>query len=154
MRFADGKERGLDMRFLDINDFSRRDGDSLPFEEVLDLSASDPSFSEVRISGKLRNVVGVMTFYATISGICRALCDRCLEEAVLPLEADLKTVLTLESSEDDSVAVESGKIDLEKTAYDALVLALPIKILCREDCRGLCPVCGKNLNEGDCGCNQ
>ena len=142
------------MRFLDINDFSRSEGESLPFDEVVDLSATEPSFTEVRITGKLRNVVGVMTFRATVSGTCVAQCDRCLEDAVLPLEAELKTVLTLESSDDDSVAVENGKIDLEKTAYDALVLALPTKILCKEDCLGLCPSCGKNLNEGACGCNN
>ena len=142
------------MRFLDINDFSRRDGDRLPFDESVDLSATEPAFSEVRVTGSLRNVVGVMTFRATISGACVAPCDRCLEPAVLPLEAELKTVLTLDSSEDESVLVEGGKIDLERTAYDALVLALPTKILCQEDCRGLCPSCGKNLNDGDCGCNK
>ena len=142
------------MRYLDINDFSRSDGESLPFDRVLDLSATEPSFREVRITGKLRNVVGVMTLRATVSGIFTAPCDRCLEDAILPLQADLKTVLTLESSEDDSVWVEGGKIDLEKTAYDALVLAIPLQILCKEDCLGLCPSCGKNLNDGDCGCNN
>ncbi len=142
------------MRFLDINDFSRSDGESLPFDEQVDLSSAEPSFTEVRITGKLRNVVGVMTFRATVSGVCTVPCDRCLEDAVLPLQTDLKTVLTLGSSEDDSVTVENGKIDLEKTAYDALVLALPTKILCKEDCLGLCPSCGKNLNDGDCGCNN
>ncbi len=142
------------MRFLDINDFSRSDGESLPFDEAVDLSALDPSFREVRIVGKLRNVVGVMTFRATVSGTCVAQCDRCLEDALLSLTADLKTVLTLDSSEDDSVAVENGKIDLEKTAYDALVLELPMQILCKEDCLGICPTCGKNRNVGDCGCNN
>ncbi len=142
------------MRYLDINDFSRNHGESLPFDRVLDLSAAEPAFQEVRISGKLRNVVGVMTLRATVSGIFTAPCDRCLEDAVLPLQAELKTVLTLDSSEDDSVLVEGGKIDLEKTAYDALVLAIPLQILCKEDCRGLCPSCGKNLNDGDCGCNK
>ncbi|MBO5213440.1 MAG: DUF177 domain-containing protein [Clostridia bacterium] len=142
------------MRFLDINDFSRSEGESLPFDEPVDLSATEPAFTEVRITGKLRNVVGVMTFRATVSGTCVASCDRCLEDAVLPLEAELKTVLTLESSEDDSVTVENGKIDLEKTAYDALVLELPTKILCKEDCLGLCPSCGKNLNDGECGCSE
>lgn len=142
------------MRFLDINDFSRSHGESLPFAVDLDLSATEPAFSQVRIEGKLRNVVGVMTFRASVSGTCTAPCDRCLQDSVLSLQADLKTVLTLDSSEDDSVTVENGRIDLEKTAYDALVLALPIKILCKEDCLGLCPVCGKNLNDGDCGCNN
>ena len=142
------------MRFLDINDFSRRDGDTLLIDQQIDLSATEPSFSEVRVTGKLRNVVGVMTFRATVSGIYIGQCDRCLEDAVIPLQSELKTVLTLDSSEDESVSVEDGRIDLELTAYDALVLELPIKILCKEDCRGLCPSCGKNLNSGDCGCNN
>lgn len=142
------------MRYLDINDFSRRDGDSLVFDEIIDLSGTEPAFTEVRVAGKLRNVVGVMTFRATVSGTYIGQCDRCLEDSVLPLKSDLKTVITLESSEDESVLVESGRIDLQQTAYDALVLEIPIKILCREDCRGLCPSCGKNLNDGDCGCNN
>lgn len=142
------------MQFLDINDFSRRDGDTLPFDERVDLSNEEPLFTDVRIVGRLRNVVGVMTVCATVTGVCTAACDRCLEPAVLSLESDLKTVLTLDSSEDDSVWIENGKIDLCRTAYDALVLSLPIRILCKEDCRGLCPTCGANLNDGDCGCNN
>ena len=142
------------MRYLDINDFSRNDGADLPVDVQLDLSACDPSFSDVRMVGKLRNVVGVMTFRVTVTGTYVGCCDRCLEDAVLPLRADLKTVVTPSSSEDESVAVQDGRIDLEQTAYDALVLEIPIKILCREDCRGLCPSCGKNLNDGECGCNE
>ena len=142
------------MKLLDINDFSRRDGDTLAFDEVLSLDELDPSFSEVRIAGKIRNVVGVMTIRALVSGICTTPCDRCLEPAVLPLEAELKTTVTLNASDDDSITVAAGKIDLEKTAYDALSLALPTKILCREDCLGICPTCGKNLNDGPCGCNE
>lgn len=142
------------MQFLDINDFSRRDGDTLPFDERVDLSNEEPLFTDVRIVGRLRNVVGVMTVCATVTGVCTAACDRCLEPAVLSLESDLKTVLTLDSSEDDSVWIENGKINLCRTAYDALVLSLPIRILCKEDCRGLCPTCGANLNDGDCGCNN
>lgn len=142
------------MRYLDINDFSRRDGDTLLIDEAVDLSATEPAFSEVRIVGKLRNVVGVMTLRVTVSGTYVGTCDRCLEEAVIPLQSELKTVVTLSASEDESVYVENGRIDLELTAYDALVLEVPLQILCREDCRGLCPSCGKNLNDGDCECNN
>ena len=142
------------MLYLDINDFSRNDGADLPIDVQFDLSATEPSFSDVRMVGKLRNVVGVMTFRVTVTGTYVGSCDRCLEEAVIPLEAELKTVVTPNSSEDESVAVQDGRIDLEQTAYDAFVLEIPIKILCREDCRALCPSCGKNLNDGDCGCNQ
>ena len=142
------------MRYLDINDFSRRDGDTLLIDEAVDLSATEPAFSEVRVVGKLRNVVGVMTLRVTVFGTYVSTCDRCLEEAVIPLQSELKTVVTLSASEDESVYVENGRIDLELTAYDALVLEVPLQILCREDCRGLCPSCGKNLNDGDCECNN
>ena len=142
------------MRYLDINDFSCRDGDTLLIDEAVDLSATEPAFSEVRVVGKLRNVVGVMTLRVTVFGTYVGTCDRCLEEAVIPLQSELKTVVTLSASEDESVYVENGRIDLELTAYDALVLEVPLQILCREDCRGLGPSCGKNLNDGDCECNN
>jgi uncharacterized protein len=43
-------------------------------------------------------------------------------------------------------------LDVDRWAQDALLLAMPIKVLCREDCAGLCPTCGADLNAGDCGC--
>lgn len=140
------------MRYFDINDFSRSEGARLPFSFDVDLSGYDPAFSCVTVEGTLRNTVGVMTLNAVIKGICTACCDRCLKPTELSLQAEIRTVITPDSSEDESVSVSDGKIDLERTAYDALVLALPAKILCREDCKGLCPVCGADRNEGSCNC--
>lgn len=54
--------------------------------------------------------------------------------------------------EEDAYVIEEGVIDLNLLLNDAVMLSLPIKRLCREDCRGLCQVCGRNLNEGECGC--
>jgi uncharacterized protein len=47
---------------------------------------------------------------------------------------------------------EGERLDLGEVVREQLFLALPLKRLCREDCRGLCPTCGKNLNDGACGC--
>ena len=142
------------MQKLDIRDLSRRDGETLPLETTVDLSEFEPLFTDVTVSGKIRNTVGVLTLRAAVKGTVSLPCDRCLEPVPLALSADLDTVLDLSSSEDESVTVSDGAVDLAKTAYDALVLAVPMRILCREDCKGLCPVCGKNRNEGDCGCNS
>ena len=47
-----------------------------------------------------------------------------------------------------------GKLDLSQLALEDVFLSLPSKLLCKEDCKGICPQCGKNLNEGPCGCKK
>ena len=104
------------------------------------------------LRGEIRNTEGVLSFRAAVNGGCTLPCDRCLEPTELILSAALDTYMDRNSSEDESVTVEDGRVDLEKTAYDALVLALPYKVLCRPDCLGLCPVCGRNRNKDACAC--
>jgi uncharacterized protein len=76
-------------------------------------------------------------------------CYRCLEDAALvqPIHAREYQADDAEGDEElESVYVAGDRLDLSAWSRDAIVLALPDKILCREDCAGLCPVCGKNLN--------
>jgi uncharacterized protein len=76
-------------------------------------------------------------------------CYRCLEDAVLelPISAREYQATNPESEEMRTPYLEDDRLDLSAWARDALALELPEKILCREDCAGLCPVCGKNLND-------
>jgi uncharacterized protein len=76
-------------------------------------------------------------------------CVRCLETAVLQIEVDAREVdqPTAEDEELRSPYVSDGVLDLTAWAHDALVLALPQQVVCREDCAGLCPVCGESLND-------
>jgi uncharacterized protein len=78
-------------------------------------------------------------------------CVRCLEDARLPLEIDVREVDQPASGDEElrSPYVHEGELDLERWANDAVVLALPAKPLCRADCAGLCPVCGESLNDAD-----
>ena len=75
-------------------------------------------------------------------------CYRCLEDAVLelPISAREYQATTPESDEMRTPYLDDDKLDLSGWARDALALALPDKILCKPDCAGLCPVCGKDLN--------
>ena len=97
-------------------------------------------------------------------------CDRCLEPARLPMEAvveerfPLTEVLhprlpTEEDAEFDNtlatvIHLDAGKpiLNLDELIRQQLVMNLPIQVLCDPDCRGLCPQCGANLNQGDCAC--
>lgn len=91
-------------------------------------------------------------------------CDRCLKPCVIhttfSFEQEYRKSheerrLGQESAEGDRVddRVYSGDhVDITPEVKESLALSLPIKVVCSEDCRGLCPNCGKNLNEGPCGC--
>jgi len=76
-------------------------------------------------------------------------CFRCLEDAVLDLPISASEYQATAPGGDEELRtpyLEDDRLDLSGWARDALALALPDKILCRPDCAGLCPVCGKNLN--------
>ena len=84
-------------------------------------------------------------------------CQRCLEEARTDLRVDAREYQahTPEpGTEIDTTSpyVDGELLDVDRWAQDALLLAMPVKVLCREDCAGLCPTCGSDLNAGDCGC--
>ena len=76
-------------------------------------------------------------------------CFRCLDDAVLDLQIDAREYQATSPGESEELRtpyVVDDKLDLGAWSRDAVALALPDKILCRADCAGLCPVCGKNLN--------
>jgi uncharacterized protein len=76
-------------------------------------------------------------------------CMRCLDDAVVDERIEGREYQASSPGEAEELTtpyVEDDKLDVAQWAHDALVLALPDKILCRPDCRGLCPVCGANLN--------
>ncbi len=83
----------------------------------------------------------------------QAECVRCLSTFQQHLEVDFTDLyaFTPDSVTDLGLLLpETGKIDLAPSVRDEMLLAVPITPLCRPDCKGLCPVCGENLNEGDC----
>lgn len=85
-------------------------------------------------------------------------CDRCGELAEHKWKNNFSHTLVLalsdEQDNDEYIVVPDGRLDLDELLYEDIMLELPSKYLCSEDCKGLCPKCGKNLNEGDCGCDR
>ena len=93
-----------------------------------------------------------MRFTAHVAGPCM----RCLDDADVAVEIDAREVD--QPGEDDeelrSPYVDGDELDLSAWVHDSLMLALPIQLLCRPDCRGLCPVCGASLNDADPNVHQ
>jgi uncharacterized protein len=104
--------------------------------------------------------------HATASGTVA--CSRCLEDATYDLEGSIEGYFLIEGAdaeeeEDDDEGLAEDEfdvlpddhiVDLEPLICAALIVDLPNMPLCRDDCAGLCPICGENLNEGDCGCGR
>ncbi len=88
--------------------------------------------------------------------VFQARCDRCLRQAPLPMELSFEEEVSVPGGAEDEVfaCLDGERLDVEMLAYDEILMNWPMKILCREDCKGVCPVCGKDLNEGDCGCDR
>lgn len=93
--------------------------------------------------------------FADLKFECR--CDRCLAETPVSLQLEFEDLLFSPGhtgeGEEVPVFMDGFQFDVETFVYEEILMNWPMKILCREDCRGVCPVCGKNLNEGDCGCD-
>jgi len=90
----------------------------------------------------------------------RASCDRCLTDVPVILNLDSERMVLspeAEAKEEDD-ADEGGfmkdyQLDVEAFVQHEILVSWPTKILCKEDCKGICPVCGQDLNLGECGCD-
>jgi uncharacterized protein len=138
------------------------EADHLPIDASLDFSQTEfqgmhPFTQPVRVTGAVTARAGVVQLTARAVFDFYGQCDRCLTPFVrgydIPLEHTLVTTLENEEN-DDYLLLENYCLDLAEAVQTDIQLELPYKSLCREDCRGLCTLCGKNLNEGLCGCNH
>jgi uncharacterized protein len=87
-------------------------------------------------------------------------CDRCLQSVNVPLSvAFTHRVLSPEqedaaSEEEEQNFVSGYELDTDTLINNEILINMPVKVLCREDCKGICSVCGQNLNERECGCDR
>ncbi len=80
-------------------------------------------------------------------------CVRCLEPFPLTLQVSMEEMLTFSPAADPIYYIDEGWLDLRKPLREQILLAKPMHTLCRPDCKGLCPTCGQNFNEGTCQCH-
>lgn len=86
-------------------------------------------------------------------GICMS-CSRCLEPVELSVDFKLNEKFGNNAGDDEEIETFSGdSIDLSSAVMRNILAVMPMKVVCSDDCKGLCPVCGQNLNVKDCGCD-
>ena len=88
-------------------------------------------------------------------------CSRCLEDVRRQFSLRIARTVDMKATDEDrarnldeSSYISGCTLDSERLVFDELIVQWPAKVLCREDCRGICSKCGANLNQGECGCDR
>lgn len=147
---------------LDLEPIFNTEGMVKQFDYELDLSeqelnGSKPFASLVKISGHAGNYTGIVELHATADFILETACDRCAKPISLPLATKIfHTLVTSLNDEtnDELMLVNELRFDLDALITEDIFLELPSKLLCSEDCKGICPKCGADLNAGSCSCEK
>ena len=131
----------------------------LEVEPISDVIFPEPA----KVIGLLTDEAGYMRLHLTAKLPYKGQCARCLApvEGVFSLDFE-RTVAAegsiseeqLEENLDTYVMVRNGTLDVDEPLREELIISFPMRLLCDENCPGLCPKCGKPLREGDCGCSK
>lgn len=130
------------------------------------VAADDPLFADVdftlarpvQVRGRLSDSgPGRYYWHGTLRTVVQGACRRCLAQVRTPIDAEIRALFAEGASLDDEpatyvVAASAIELDLSEAVREELILTVPEYVVCREDCLGLCPKCGENLNEGPCEC--
>ena len=144
---------------LDVIKALKHPGQIYPFQaepEIEDMVVLDDpvSFKNVAVSGEYFGAGERVSLQGEITAVVSSRCAKCLEDVTIPLKAELDAQFAREPDPEDPdlYSFEGSKADITDAVRDALLLELPYRFICSEDCKGLCPRCGVNLNHGSCNC--
>ena len=137
-----------------------------PVDTVGTLAADDPAFQGLEldltgplaVEGQLQETSeGEFFWRATLAGAVRSECRRCLTAVTVPIDIDVNVMFSTDPDAADDPSVypldeSSRTVDVRTAVREEMALMVPGFALCREDCAGLCPKCGADLNAGPCSC--
>lgn len=147
---------------LNLRKIFENDDESLAFQDQLDLSnveisGSSPFVSPVFATGLVKSSAGAAQMNVTVEFDFSILCDRCAEPIDRHYSYSFEHLLVRELNDEENdtyFQVENDTLDVSELLRADILLELPSKFLCKPECKGLCDVCGQNLNEGTCHCHD
>lgn len=147
---------------LNVKPILHSPGKRLDFQFSMDLSDLEfagryPVTQPVEVTGQVRNTADVLELELTARTTLDAVCDRCGKAFPQEKEVSYQCLLAEELQNEDNdeiVLLEDGQADVGDLARTAFILGMDSKTLCSEDCKGLCPRCGADLNLGPCSCRK
>lgn len=147
---------------LELQNIIHQPGGVVPFDVSLDLSQLEfggtmPLSEPIHAIGQIRNTADVLVMTGELTTRLHGQCDRCAKPVERDFAVSLEAVLVTELENEDyddpwTFELVGGQADLDDILTTAVVLNMDSKLLCSEDCKGLCSKCGADLNLGPCGC--
>ncbi len=133
----------------------------IPYEaEVFNDGYEDyPILEKENLKLKIENIGdGKLMLTGAMNVLLKGSCNRCLADVNVPVSLSIEATVVKpdgfhEIDEDEQYFMNGYEMDAEALIHNEMIMSLPMKVLCRKTCKGLCPVCGKNLNDGECGCD-
>lgn len=151
---------------LNLSDVLTCEGKQESFEIPLEMESFDCSSGSFRVLEKTPiyfSFTNIGKEKARVEGECKitfcGVCDRCLTEVPTTLSLQFERIVACpdvvaeDEVVDDLGFMEGYQLNTETFMYHEIIGSWPAKILCKEDCKGICPVCGQNRNERECGCD-
>ncbi len=140
-------------------------GGKISFEGKLEIpalsfSGGEYSFCEpLDVRGSIVNAGGgALSLNADVSGVMTTQCARCMKDIEVPVEFGISETLMRSDEnvpeDEDIIVFEGNEIGLDEIVENNFIMNIKPRYLCRKDCKGLCPKCGADLNEGGCGCEN
>ncbi len=143
----------IDLKKLFESDASERLDVELDLSGV-ELGGAKPFCAPVKVEALLRGFAGSVELNIRAGYTVCMPCDRCAEPVTREYTREFSHTLVRESREDtgELITVPGERLDLDALVLEDILMDMPGQFLCKEDCKGLCPSCGKNWNEGSCQC--
>ncbi|MBQ5994514.1 MAG: DUF177 domain-containing protein [Clostridia bacterium] len=140
--------------FIELEPIFNNEGAEKSFSYEFSLEDGE-IVKSIKAKGSVFNRTGIVSLEAQTEFLLDTACDRCASPVVRSMKVPVSHILVYQLNDednDDFYLVEDMHFNLDELIREDVLLSLPSKILCREDCKGVCPFCGANLNETDCGC--
>ncbi len=126
------------------------------FEQDVTELSSDFDTATAHTVGTVRNHAGYMLLECAVTVNAKTLCGRCDSYFDWHCSYDMQSPVAIHlqnaDEHDEYIVCEDGKLDVADAVRCFVSLELPLKFVCKDDCKGLCPICGHDLNNGSCGC--
>lgn len=150
---------------IDVSDLRREKGQSKSFAGKmrgfsLKIQGTDVNFCELDVTGQATNTGEGIFVQGTVKTQADLNCSLCLKAFSSDLEIPFEETyyregdMVAEALEDDAIFYQGEKIELDDLVVDELLLAVPMKPVCKPDCKGLCSICGNDLNVKQCQCRK
>lgn len=143
--------------YIELESVFNAEGENVQFDYEFPIEDENIT-TPVKVKGSVFNKTGIVHLKATALFDYQTNCALCnkplLRHATVPIKHILISHIENEDENDIYIVVETMRLDLDELVSEDIFLSIPSRFLCKDDCKGLCSICGADLNEGDCSCKR